>query len=79
MIPGEQTTKLLYAPGKPSGIKELIEVEGKTRLFRFFPGSRVDGLVKRYEIMHKKVSAACCACVYDVIHVLTVEADLLSL
>lgn len=45
----------VYAPGKISGLKDLIEEDDKRRISTFYPHARVDGLAYREEIFGKKI------------------------
>ena len=44
-----------YGPGKPSGIFTFVENKGIQREFRFYPHSRVDGMIRRVETIGKQV------------------------
>jgi dynein regulatory complex subunit 7 len=44
-----------FAAGRPSGLKEFIEVKGERRLYKFHPNSRVDNMVVREEVIGVKV------------------------
>lgn len=60
--------KLRYAPGKASGIQDLIEVAGTTRVMRFYPGSRVDGLVRRTETVNRKFVEEFAGCASNLVY-----------
>lgn len=53
-LPFVDCVKLRYSPGKPSGIQDFIEIPGVSLILRFYPKSRVDGLVTRTETINKK-------------------------
>lgn len=58
-FPTEGKVHQHYSAGRSKGLKDWIEIQqaGKPvhRIFEFYPGSRIDGLVKREEIIGKKI------------------------
>lgn len=53
--PLENRIHSMYAPGKQSGLKDYIIIEHQSRTFTFYPNARVDGMIKREELIHTKV------------------------
>jgi hypothetical protein len=53
--PTEERVHEFYARGRDGGLMELIQVSNRTRVFKFYPRSRVDCLVMRMEHMGSKV------------------------
>ena len=52
----EQTTIELFVEGSSFGLKKLVTKKGEYRLFEFHHGARLDGLLKREEVINKKIS-----------------------
>eukprot|EP00163_Fabomonas_tropica_P007385 TRINITY_DN1710_c0_g1_i2.p1 TRINITY_DN1710_c0_g1~~TRINITY_DN1710_c0_g1_i2.p1 ORF type:complete len:683 (-),score=196.63 TRINITY_DN1710_c0_g1_i2:121-2169(-) len=55
IFPNEQLTKEYFHPGRSFAIKEIVYEKGKTRTMEFYPEARLDGLVKRVQLLGKKV------------------------
>jgi hypothetical protein len=53
--PLEKKVQETYEAGRSRGLKSYTEVEGERRVFEFFPGARVDGMVRREEVIGVKV------------------------
>ena len=47
-------THEFFEPGRPTGLKEHIHVEGERRELHFYSSARLDGLVSRIELIGKK-------------------------
>ena len=52
----EQTTIELFDEGSSFGLKKLVTKKDEYRLFEFHHGARLDGLLKREEVINKKIS-----------------------
>ena len=52
----EGTTIELFDEGSSFGLKKLVSRKGEYRLFEFHHGARLDGLLKREEVINKKIS-----------------------
>jgi hypothetical protein len=55
-FPRDRRVHEMFHPGRPSCLKDFVTVEGKQRLFEFYPRARVDGMIKREEKIGHKVS-----------------------
>jgi hypothetical protein len=54
-IPLECKISESFAPGRPSGIKELVTIFGRKRLMKFYLEARLDGLLTREETVGKSM------------------------
>ncbi len=42
-------THCMFDPGRPSGLRDFIVTGERHRVFEFYSGARVDGMIKREE------------------------------
>ena len=52
----KETTIELFDEGSSFGLKKMVTKKGEYRLFEFHHGARLDGLLKREEVINKKIS-----------------------
>mmetsp|Transcript_26582 Transcript_26582/g.52378 ORF Transcript_26582/g.52378 Transcript_26582/m.52378 type:complete len:730 (-) Transcript_26582:206-2395(-) len=53
--PLESRVHEIFDPGRQQGLQELIQVDNKKRYFTFYPQARVDGMVRRDELIGHKI------------------------
>lgn len=53
--PLESRVHECFEPGRTLGLEELIQVADKKRYFTFYPQARVDGMVRRDELIGQKI------------------------
>jgi hypothetical protein len=55
-VPAEGITEERFLPGRPDGLRKLVEVFGESREMEFYPSARTDALLRRFELFGRKIT-----------------------